>query len=689
MKPLPILLALLAFAACRQQEIASPRILATNAPIIVVSIDTLRADHLPAYGYKGVATPTLDAFRRDSILFSHAWSHAPLTLPSHASILTGLLPPDHGVRNNIGFRLDPSKHESIPSLLKRQGYATGAAVSAYVLRGETGLAQAFDFYDDRIAVNDTDAVGNVQRAGAETVAAAEQWIAQHQSGPFFFLLHLFEPHTPYAPTYDADIAAADAVLGRFFDSLKQKGLYDRAIIFVLSDHGEGLGDHGEDEHGIFLYREVIQVPLMLKLPAQQLANSTVDKPAALIDVLPTIAAMTGIRRPPAAKGTSLLELVNAPARRIYSETLYPRIHLGWSDLRSLVDDRFHLVDGPSPELYALSDHAESANAIGDQRRVYAAMKKDLDAYSREMPSTGVVNPEEAKKLAALGYLSSTSAPSDGPLPNPRDAIVELTMLNEAAGLLKARRTDEAIAIYRRVTERNPRLTDAWASLGRALEESGRDDEAVATYQRAISVAPALAGEFGLSLASLYLTLNRPDDAARHASLGLSTNPGQAHILLGRAALARADLTAAAAEADAAMREFSYRPAAMVLRAQVLTKQRRLNEALRLIEEARAEVAKEKLDTPALLHFVRGDVLARMNRMDEAIAAFNEEIRLFPRDRQAYASLTAVYVLSGRKREAHRTMERLVAANPSPSSHALAAQTFEELGDRESARLWRR
>jgi choline-sulfatase len=689
MKLLRLLLPLLILTACGQQESVAPRILATNAPIIVISIDTLRADHLPAYGYTGVQTPHLDAFRKDSILFSHAWTHAPLTLPAHASILTGLLPPDHGVRNNIGFRFDAARHQTIPSLLKTQGYATGAAVSAYVLRGETGLAAPFDFYDDEIAAETADAIGNVQRRGEDTVAIAANWIAQHQQQPFFFMLHLFEPHTPYRPTYDADIAAADRILGRFLDSLKQSGLYERSIIFVLSDHGEGLGDHGEDEHGIFLYREAIQVPLMLKLPSNDRANTTVEQPAALIDVLPTIASMTGVAVPEGAKGTSLLELANTPVRRIYSETLYPRIHLGWSDLRSLVDDRFHLVDGPSPELFALSDRREATNALDDQRRVYAAMKKDLDAFPRAMPGVGDIDPEEAKKLAALGYLSSTSVPSDGPLTDPREAIAELRLLNEAAGLAKSGRRSDAITAYRRLLDRNPRLTDAWTALGRVLEETGQLDEAVDTYQRAIGLAPSLAPELGLSLAAVYLMLNRPDDATAHARLGLSTNPGYAHVLLGRAALARGDLATASIEAEAVMKDFSFRPAAMVLRAQVLTRQRRLDDAMREIDNALAEVQRNKLEVPPLLHFVRGDLLARLNRTDEAVAAFNEEIRLFPHDREAYASLAVIHALSGRKTEAHRTMERLVEANPNSSSYALAAKTFEEIGDAESARVWRR
>ncbi|MBK5258388.1 MAG: sulfatase-like hydrolase/transferase [Thermoanaerobaculia bacterium] len=698
MKSLRPLILLAFLAACAKRESDVPSIVATNAPVIVISIDTLRADHLPAYGYKGVETPNFDTFRRDAILYRNAYSHVPLTLPSHVSLLTGLLPPDHGVRNNIGFTFDGSKHETIPSLLKKNGYATGAAVSSWVLRGSTGIGSVFDSYDDRIAVNETVAAGLVQRDGAKTIAIAEQWIAQRNDAPFFFLLHLFEPHSPYTPPepfrsrytpYDGEIAVTDALLGRFFESLRTAGVYDRALIILLSDHGEGLGDHGEDEHGIFLYREALHVPLLLKLPGKALANTSVDAPAQLIDVLPTIASITGARIPPAIQGTSLLEIAKKPARRIFSESLYPRIHLGWSDLRSLVDDEFHYIDAPRAELFAASDTAERANVVDGNRRVVAGMRNDLAIFSREMPVIGTIDPEEAKKLAALGYLSSSSSGTSGPLPDPKDHITELTMMKEAAGLEGAGRIAEARAKYLAIIERNPRLTDAWTMLGRLYEMSGQLDDAVRTYRRAIQIAPSLAGEFALSLANVFLMMNKPDDAAAHARVGLATNRGNAHILLGRAALAKNDLADALREAKLAKESFSYEPAAMVLEAQILTKQQKLSEALAEVNRALETARAGGIAVPALLHYVRGDLLARMNRIDDAIAAFNEEIRLYPRDRQAYANLAVIYLLTGRRDEAQATMRRLVAANPSPASYELAAKTFAELGDAKGAAEWRR
>jgi arylsulfatase A-like enzyme/Tfp pilus assembly protein PilF len=670
-----------------------------NAPVILISIDTLRADHLPAYGYKGVETPNIDRFRDDAVLFRHAYSHVPLTLPSHVSLLTGELPPDNGVRNNIGFTFDPSKHSTIPMLLKAKGYATGAAVSAYVLRGNSGLAGAFDFYDDNIAVTAGEVVGRLQRPGGESEAIAEQWIDGHSQQPFFFFLHLFEPHAPYTPPepfrsrytavpYDGEIATADAIVGKFIDYLKQKGIYDRATIVLLSDHGEGLNEHGEDEHGIFLYMEDIHVPLLLKLPHGDRAKSTIDAPVQLIDVFPTIAAIAGATAEN-KKGRSLLEAANAPARRIYSETLYPRIHLGWSDLRSLVDDKFHLIDAPRPELYAAGEPAEKNNVLNDSRRAFADMRKDLEPFSRVMPAIGNIDPEEAKKLAALGYLSASSSDSGGPLPDPKDHIGEIGMLKEAAHLAQEGNRKGAVAEYRALLDKNPRLTDAWTLLAQMQEKEGQYDDAAATYKRGIQLAPSIAGEFSLSLANLYLILNRPDDAIANAQLGVKANAGNAHILIGRGYLAKGQLDVAASEAQQAMNTFNYRVPAEVLLAQIAVKQRRFDEALAILDRARTDVERTKLEYPPLFFFARGDALARMNRIPEAIEAFNEEIRRFPRDLQAYANLTVIYILTGDHGKANETMEHLVAENPSRSSYDLAVRTFTELGDNHDAQLWSR
>ncbi|MGA7614592.1 MAG: sulfatase-like hydrolase/transferase, partial [Thermoanaerobaculia bacterium] len=540
------LLSLLASCARERQSVPSPAAaaIAPGAPVILISVDTLRADHLPAYGYRGVATPAIDALRRDAILFENAYSQVPLTLPSHSSILSGLLPADDGVRDNLGYRFDASKHPTIPSLLHEEGYATGAAVSAYVLRGETGLAPAFDFYDSNIEVRRDEALGRLQRPGTETIAIAKEWIGARESKPFFFFLHLFEPHTPYDPPepfrtkyaanpYDGEIAAVDSELADFLGWLRSEGIYDRAIIVFLSDHGEGLGDHGEEEHGIFLYREAIHVPLMLKLPGRKRAGETVAAPVALIDVLPTLAQLTGFSPPADAKGVSLLASANAAPgsqRTIFSETMYPRLHLGWSELRSLVSEHLHFIDAPSPELYdVVSDPHEKSNIASEQRRQLATLKTAIAPFRRSLETPQQIDPEEAKKLAALGYLGSSSTP-EGPLPDPKERIGDLAVMDEAWTLAKSGHSDTAIRKFESFLQKNPGVMDAWIELAGLCERSGRLGEAASSYRRAIALSPASSAGPALSLGWVYLQMGELDQAATHASIGVASDPHDAELL---------------------------------------------------------------------------------------------------------------------------------------------------------------
>src|SRR5262245_37641685 len=393
---------------------------AAGAPVVVISVDTLRADHLPAYGYRGVATPGLDALRKDSVLFENAYSHVPLTLPSHTTLFTGLLPPQNGVRDNLGYALGPGP-ATLASALKAKGYATGGAVSSIVLSHATGVSRGFDFYEDSVEptrMNQT--LSRVQRDGAETTALLAEWVHARGEGPFFAFLHLFEPHSPYEPpepyrsryplAYDGEIARADEIVGAFLKGLKERGIYDRALIVFLSDHGEGLNDHGEDEHGVLLYREAIHVPLLVKLPRGKRAGETIATPVALVDVFPTVAEQVGVPLPAGLAGRSLFAKAASPpegaARRIYSETLYPRLHLGWSDLASLVDDRNQYIESPRPELYDIvTDPGEKTDLAAGLPPAFRSMRVELAGMARPLQAPGTSDPEQVKKLASLGYIS--------------------------------------------------------------------------------------------------------------------------------------------------------------------------------------------------------------------------------------------------------------------------------------------
>ena len=670
-----------------------------HAPVILISIDTLRADHLPAYGYKDVETPAIDALRHDAILFQNAYSAVPLTFPSHTAMLTGLFPPENKVRNNIGYTFDPAL-PTIPSTLKANGYDTGAAVSSYVLRGNTGLARAFDFYDDDIVSKANVPVGTLQRSGFETAAVAQRWIGEHKERPFFFLLHLFEPHSPYEPIepfrsryrnpYDGEIATADQIVGNFIAALKQQGLYDKAVVILMSDHGEGLNQHGEAEHGIFVYREALHVPLLVKLPGGARGGETDVAPVSLVDIFPTIAELVNAPAPATLKGKSLLHHDSRDtARRLYAESLYPRIHLGWSELRTLIGADYQYIQAPKPELYDIAkDPAETDNVLMTDRRTYAAMRDALGTYGAQIDLPSHIDPEESKKLTALGYLGSSAPQQSGPLPDPKDGISQVNEMIAATRLMHEGKLDDAVAAYRALLQKNPRLSDAWNQLGEALETSGRLDEAAAAYRKAIELTPELATEFGMKLGAVLLKLDRLDEAEQHARLGEKTNPGGSHMLLARVALARKNWAVAEREAQIASADRYTSIAGTVLLAQVYAQENRPQEALTLVQNVSDEVARRKLGPVETLEFVRGDALAREQRFDDALTAFRTEIANFPHNRQAYANMYVIYMLTGHPAEAHAALEALAAANPNKSAMLAAAKTAETVGDRPLAQQWR-
>jgi choline-sulfatase len=702
-------LAWLALAAgCERSESSSGRSVAAAAappgtPVVLISIDTLRADHLPAYGYSGVATPAIDALRKDAVLFTDASSPCPLTLPAHTSILTGLLPPDHQVRNNLGYRLDAAAHPTIARWLKARGYATGAAVSAFVLAGKTGLADSFDFYDDEIAQPPTaEAVSQYQRPGGETERRALAWLDGVQKRPFFLFLHLYEPHSPYEPPepfrtryasapYDGEIAAADAIVGDFLEQLRRRGLYDRAIVILLSDHGEGLGQHGEKEHGIFLYREALHVPLILKLPGSARAGEAVREPVSLVDLFPTIGTLLGFPPPPGADGPNMLAKTRDANRRLYAETYYTRIHLGWSPLRSIWDGRYDFIDSPRPELYDVAnDPEETRDRFSPEEPAARDAKRFLDTIGPRFASPAPASPEDVKKLAALGYLTGAAPEPSGPLPVPREEIGTIAELESAYRLAAEGRADEAATALQRILAHNPQLFDAQHKLADTLAKAGRLEEAAAAYRRAIELAPSIAGALTVGLGRVCLRLQRWDEATANGTLSLRDHPGPAHAILARAALGRGDLDAAEKEAAAARQVAGSEIDADLVMTEVQLRHGRLQDALAAAEDARRR--RDAAGGPPVegLEFAYGDALARLDRRSEAEAAFREEIRLFPRNTEAYARLAIVLALEHRTLgEVRQLFETMAAANPGPESARLAAKTLDSLGDHEAAAVWRR
>lgn len=486
-------------ACSRSQEGAAGDPGPENAtpPIVLISIDTLRSDHLPAYGYAGVETPAIDRLAEDGILFERAYSPVPLTLPAHASLFSGLLPPAHGVRDNAGYRLDGAI-STLAEVLGERDYATAAAVSAFTMRAATGLDQGFDLYEDRFLAGRRQTIGEIQRAGGETLAAGLPWLRSVRGEPFLFFLHLYEPHTPYEPpeplaarfasAYDGEIAAADAVVGSLLAELDALGLYERAVVVLLSDHGEGLGDHGEQEHGILLYREALQVPLIVKLPRQARGGSRVANSVQLTDVTVTLLELAGVAKPTAMEGASLLDLPSAP-RALYGESYHPRLRFGWSPLRSMIQERYHYIEGPEPELFDLeADPQERRNILRRERRIFAGLRDRLAELEPRLELPFSESAETQRALAALGYLGSSAPEAGERAADPKSQLHTLEPLREGIDALRRGENGLAEARLRRAVELNPRFLDAWQFLGLALARQGRPAAAFDAYAEALRLS---------------------------------------------------------------------------------------------------------------------------------------------------------------------------------------------------------
>jgi arylsulfatase A-like enzyme/tetratricopeptide (TPR) repeat protein len=664
-----------------------------GSPVILISIDTLRADHLPAYGYSAVETPNLDALARDSVVFEEAFSQVPLTLPSHVSLLTGQLPFRTGVRDNVGYRLG-AEPATLAQELGRKNYVTGAAVSAFVLDHGTGIARGFDFYEDSIELTRVgEVLGRIRRPGEHTEKLLEDWIGRQDAArPLFAFLHLYEPHAPYAPPepfksryasqpYDGAIAQADAITGRFLEFLKRRRLYERSLIVFLSDHGEGLGDHGEDEHGIFLYREDLRVPLFLKLPGQKLAGRRFREPAALVDVSPTILSIVA-QAPLGSAGIPLVSGENRAGRRIYSETLYPRYHFGWSDLASLTGDRYQYIHAPRPELYDWkADPAEKRNLASGAPAPFRSMRAEIQGMDRPLQGPGPSDPETLRKFAALGYLGTAAPPSGTEaLPDPKEKIGSVDVLKDANRLLASHREAEAIALLQKLGNENPRMLDVWESLSNALRRTGRPKEAAEALARADRLQPGTP-QILLGLADLSLASGDLQKARGFAEAAGAAGARDAALELGTIALAAGDLKTAREEAALAAQASPASRGPRVLLAEIEIRAGRPEVAL-------AEVAKCSLEPPLMnLQTVRGDAFARLGRAEEAIGAFQSEIANFPENLYAWSKLAFVYAGSGRKEDFHRTLSEMVAKNPSAHAYALAGQLAKVVGDSAEEKRW--
>ena len=572
--------------------------------IILITLDTTRADRMGFLGSKRGLTPNLDAMARQGVAFSRAYAHVPITTASHTTILTGTYPQFNHV-NDFGIPLSP-RLPYLPDLLHAQGYHTGAFVGSLILDPLDGTAPGFDHgfevYDAgfHLRRHGMDRYKSVERRADDVVNHALAWLSQLPNGPFFLWVHLYDAHDPYDPPppfkarfasqpYDGEIAYADSAVGKLLDEIRKHGLYDETLIAVMADHGESLGAHGENTHGIFLYDETLHVPLLFKLPASRAAGKRVDARVRLVDVAPTILQEAGLPVPKEMQGESLSAMMMKPAtgshgtaaveeeRSAYAETDYPHRAFGWSSLRALRSGKYLYVRAPERELYNQTIDPEAAhNLAGGAKAVADTIAAQLDAFRSQTSQTlvGLAKPdaEQTQKLQALGYVASNAAESrdDEKLTgvDPKTKIEVSNLLHDAMFDVEDARYQEAVPLLKRVLAEEPNMPVAnmqygmaqarlknYAEaipplqkasqllpdngmgryeLGLALFETGDWKGAAPQFQAAVVRAPKWA-DAQFSLAAVYARIDRVPEAMEHldACLGLSPDHYRANLLRGR------------------------------------------------------------------------------------------------------------------------------------------------------------
>ena len=679
-----------------------------SGPIVVISIDTLRADHLPAYGYKQGRTPSIDALAADGVLFERAYSHAPQTLPAHVALLSGRLPFDTGVRDNVGFTVDKSVR-LLPQMLRDRGFATGGVVSAFVLRKETGIAQGFEFFDGDMAPPSADTtIGQVQRDGMISEAIAEKWLDGVGTSRAFLFLHLYEPHKPYAPPerfagyapYDGEIAYVDEIVGKLVKYLKSHQLYDRSTIVLLSDHGEGLGDHGEQEHGLFVYEEAIHVPLIIKQEGNVGAGRRVSNLVQHVDLVPTILDFVKAPLPAQLRGRSLKPLLEgtgtlAPTP-VYSEALYARYHFGWSELTALTDDRYRYIKAPREELYDLErDRREQQNIAEDRVQARQAMRSVLDrlAAGAAIQPPAEVPADARERLQALGYVGAQTAFAETPgevLADPKDKREILEQYRAAVDLAGERKWPQAIALLLQILKQEPEMADVWAQLATFAGRVDRYDQMLDAYKHYIALKPEEPQPY-IGAASALLRLRKFADAREHANLALAVaddkdarTKGAAHEMLARIALAQRDAEAARTEARRAQEADPSLSIEAFIEGRLLYDEGRFADAAPYFEQAIGEARNPAIRPAAELYFYAGDTLGRLERYHDAEAAFGEDLKLFPLNARARASLAMLYQATNRPDEAERMIREMMRITPTPDTYSLAARLFTMFGRRADA-----
>ena len=608
--------------------------------VILISIDTCRADYLGCYGYKGKTTPNIDAVAKEAVLFNHTLTPVPLTLPAHASMLTGTIPPYHGVHYNIGYRLEES-NLTVAEVLRQNSYTTGAIISSFVLDAQFGLAQGFNSYNDRF-IEPVESVYRSERRADEVSRFACSWLEKHRKEPFFLFVHYYDPHAPYLPPepfasefadnlYAGEIAYTDYYIGQVIKKLKDLNLYESTLLIITSDHGESLFEHSEKEHGYFIYQSTVHVPLIIKVPGGP-KGKTVNEAVGLIDIAPTICSMLGITPPSTVQGTDLSCFLGKKGkdtkneRYIYCESLLPTQY-GCSPLFGVVNDRWKYVQAPTPELYDLNkDPDEKANlADKDPKRcrfLENHLKLVMEEYLRSDLSEDkfVLDQESRRRLESLGYVAGVGLSEvlefDSTSGDPKDSIRLHEQIMLIRTFIKNKQFNKAEAICSQILAERPEHILNSFLLGQVAMGENNVSQSIAHFSQFLSQADAeggsskdeslhflrmYIGEAYNNMGMAFAKQKSFDMAITHYNKALEINPDFANTYynLGNVFLRRGEL-------DKAIKHYT--------------------KALDLAP-----------DLPEA-HLNMGNALLKQGKLEQAIAYYNKAIKVRPDYREALQNL---------------------------------------------------
>ena len=638
--------------------------------MLLITLDTTRADRLGCYGYEKAKTPNLDGLAAGGVRLMHAYSPVPLTLPAHCSLFTGTCPPHHRVRNNGVYYLNEG-NVTLAEVLKKEGFRTAAFVGSFTVDSRFGLAQGFDVYDDTFQTEEILKNFRSERRAEDVFLPFSEWLDANWGQQFFCWIHFYDPHLPYDPPspfkeqsagrpYDGEIAYMDSFVGKVMDKLSEKKIHDNTLVVIAGDHGEALGERREVDHGLFLYDNTLRIPLIFWAAGHLPSGFAVHSRAGLIDIMPTVLDILKIPMPSDVQGRSLIDALRSKKQKdvpIYVETYYPQENYGWSHLLGLIEGDWKLIKAPKPELYNLvKDPHEDRNVIQDEAKITGRMLSELKDLVKKLSSgrkegSRKLTEEEERRLRSLGYAGAETAGGEPgkPLPDPKDKIEDYVLyfrgnLHETRGEYR-----QAAEIYKEVLRRNPDVPNNYVNLGFLYAKMGSLEEAIRVLEQGRENLPE--SFIVLSrLLSFYSSASRYDEALKTAKIIL----------------------------DLDVRNLD----ALFLSGSIQAKLRNWKETLRFYEKA-LEVEPENMT----LRMRHAYCLAASGRIDESLKEYALLIEDFPEEASVYKELSDVYKAQGNRGKAVESMKKAVEFEPSPELFYKYAFLLEENGDLEGAVLW--